>query len=256
MIDPRAVVEPGARIGKEVSIGPFSVIGANVEIGDGTWVGPHVVITGHTRIGRENRIYQFSSLGEAPQHLHYNNEPTRLEIGDRNVIRESCTINRGTPNGLGVTRIGDDNFIMAYVHIAHDCAIGDHTVFTNCASLAGHVAVGDYAILGGFTLIHQFCRVGAHCITAIGTVSFKDIPPYLMVAGNTAKPHGINLKGLTRRQFPDTTIAALRRAYKTLYRSGLRLKEALVELKAMARDDAEVAHFVSFIEQSERGIVR
>ncbi|MBI3545248.1 MAG: acyl-ACP--UDP-N-acetylglucosamine O-acyltransferase [Gammaproteobacteria bacterium] len=256
MIHPQAVVEAGAKIGNNVHVGPFSVIGASVEIGDDSWIGPHVVINGPTRIGKKNKIYQFTSLGEAPQHSGYKGEATRLEIGDGNIIREYCTLNRATTAGTGVTRVGNDNFIMAYCHIAHDCQVGDRTIFANGASLAGHVVVEDNVVFGGFTLIHQFCRVGAHTMTGIGTVSFKDIPPYLLVAGNTATPHGLNVRGLKRRQFSDTAIEALRRAYKILYKSGLRLNEAIEQLESMAGEGNEVNHFVSFIKHSERGIIR
>ncbi len=256
MIHPQAVVHAGARIGSDVHIGPFSVIDDGVEIGDGTWIGPHVVINGPTRIGRENRIYQFASLGESPQHHGYKGEPTRLEIGDRNIIREYCTLNRGTVPGGGVTRVGDDNFIMAYCHVAHDCIVSSKTVFANNSSLAGHVHVGDCAVLGGFTMVHQFCRIGAYCMTAVNTVTFKDIPPYLMVGGNTAVPHGLNLRGLKRRGFSDETIEALKRAYRTVYRSDRLLTEALAELEPLCGTHPEVNHFVQFIAESERGIVR
>jgi UDP-N-acetylglucosamine acyltransferase len=256
VIHPQAIDDPGAKIGKNVHIGPFSVIGPGVEIGDETWIGPHVIINGLARIGKDNKIYQFSSLGEAPQHLGYKGEPTRLEIGDRNIIREYCTLNRATASGGGVTSLGDDNFIMAYCHVAHDCHVGNRTIFANGTSLAGHVVVEDYVIFGGFSLIHQFCRVGAHGMTGIGTVTFKDIPPYLLVAGNTAVPHGLNVRGLKRRQFSDASIEALRKAYKILYKSGLGLNEAIEQLEPMARDCAEVAHFLTFIKRSERGIIR
>lgn len=256
MIHPQAIVDRAAMIGKDVQIGAFSIIGPDVEIGDGTWIGPHVVLQGPTRIGRDNRIYQFCSIGEAPQDLKFGGEPTRLEVGDRNVIREYCTFSRGTAGGGGVTRLGNDNFIMAYVHIAHDCQVGDHTVFANCASLAGHVSVGDHAILGGFTGIHQFCRVGAHCMTGIATISFKDIPPYVLAAGNTAQPHGINVKGLKRRGFSPETLDALRRAYKTLYKSGLKLEQAVEELKQMQAQCPEVGHLAEFVKTTERGIIR
>lgn len=256
MIHPQAIVDPSAKIGKQVEIGAFSIIGAQVEIGDGTWVGPHVVINGPTRIGKNNKIYQFSSLGEAPQDLKYAGEPTTLTIGDRNVVREYCTFSRGTVSGGGVTQIGNDNLFMAYVHVAHDCHVGNHTIFANCASLAGHVVVEDHVILGGFTGIHQFCRVGAHCMTGIATVSFKDIPPFVLAAGNTAVPHGLNLKGLKRRGFSDDTLTALRRAYKTLYKSGLRLEEALNELDGLAPAYPDVAHLVDFVRKTERGIIR
>lgn len=256
MIHPQALVDSTAKLGKEVHIGPFSVIGANVEIGDNTWIGPHVVINGPTRIGRENKVYQYSSIGEAPQHLGYGGEPTWLEIGDRNIFREYCTFNRGTTDGLGATRIGNDNFFMAYVHVAHDCVIGDHTIFANCASLAGHVAVGDYSFLGGFTGIHQFCRLGAHCMTGIATITLKDIPPYILSYGNTAIPYGINVRGLKRRQFSTETIKALHDAYKVIYKSGLKLSEAIVMLETEAAGQPEVDNLVSFIKSSERGIIR
>lgn len=256
MIHPQAIIDPGARLGKNVQVGPFSVIGADVEIGDDTWVGPHVVINGPTRIGRQNKIYQFTSLGEAPQDLKYAGEPTRLEVGDRNVIREYVTFSRGTVTGAGVTRVGSDNLFMAYVHVAHDCQVGDHTVFANCATLGGHVTVGDHAILGGFTGVHQFCRVGAHCMTGVATVTFKDIPPYLLVYGNTAQPYGLNLRGLKRRGFSEGSIETLKHAYKLLYRSGLRLEEALTQMRGLVPQCPEVGALVSFIDASERGIIR
>lgn len=256
MIHPQAIIDPGARLGKNVQVGPFSVIGADVEIGDDTWIGPHAVINGPARIGRQNKIYQFTSLGEAPQDLKYAGEPTRLEVGDRNVIREYVTFSRGTVTGAGVTRVGSDNLFMAYVHVAHDCQVGDHTVFANCATLGGHVTVGDHAILGGFTGIHQFCRVGAHCMTGVATVTFKDIPPYLLVYGNTAQPYGLNLRGLKRRGFSESSIETLKHAYKILYRSGLRLEEALAQLRGLVPQCPEVGALVSFIDASERGIIR
>ncbi|MDA8419837.1 MAG: acyl-ACP--UDP-N-acetylglucosamine O-acyltransferase [Pseudomonadota bacterium] len=256
MIHPQAIIDPSASLGENVHVGPFSVIGAGVEVGDGTWIGPHVVINGPTRIGRENRIYQFASLGEAPQDLKYAGEPTRLEVGDRNIVREHCTFSRGTVAGGGLTHIGDDNLFMAYVHVAHDCHVGSKTVFANCASLAGHVSVGDYAILGGFTGIHQFCRVGAHCMTGIATITFKDVPPFVLASGNTARPYGLNLRGLKRRGFSETAIESLRRAYKIVYRSGLKLDQALQELDVLALQHEEVRQLAEFIRQSERGIIR
>jgi UDP-N-acetylglucosamine acyltransferase len=256
MIDPTAIVHSGARLGDNVSVGPYSIIGENVEIGDGTQVGPHVVITGHTRIGRDNKIFQFSSLGEVPQDKKYKDEPTRLEIGDRNVIREFCTFNCGTSQDAGVTRIGNDNWIMAYVHLAHDCQVGNNTIFANNAQLAGHVQVGDFAILGGFTGVHQFCHIGAHCITAVGSVVLKDIPPYVTAAGNTAKPHGINSEGLKRRGFSAQAIAEVKRAYKTLYRSGLTLEEANQALAEQAQTCHEIQALVDFLAHSTRGIIR
>lgn len=256
MIHPQAIVDPGATLGRNVHVGPFSIIGSGVEIGDETWIGPHVVINGPTRIGRNNRIYQFASIGEAPQDLKFAGEATSLEIGDRNTIRESCTFSRGTQSGGGVTRVGDDNFFMAYVHVAHDCRVGNRTIFANNASLAGHVVVEDHAILGGFTGIHQFCRVGAHCMTGIATITFKDIPPYVLAAGNTAEPHGLNLRGLKRRGFTDDAIAALRRAYKAVYRDGLTLERALSDIEPLTARHPEVQRFAEFIRSSERGIIR
>lgn len=256
MIDARAIIDPTALIADGVSIGPFSVIGAGVEIGENTWIGPHVVINGPTRIGRDNKIYQFASLGEAPQDKKYAGEPTRLEIGDRNMIRECCTINRGTVQGGGVTRIGDDNWIMAYVHIAHDCHIGDHTIFSNCASLAGHVSVGDYAILSGFTIVHQFCAIGAYSFCAMGSAISKDVPPYVMVSGHMAKPHGINSEGLKRHGFDAASLRAIRKAYKLIYKSKLTLVQALEQLRELQKESAEVGALVTFLEKVTRGIVR
>jgi UDP-N-acetylglucosamine acyltransferase len=256
MIHSTAIVDSGAKIGTNVEIGAYSIIGPNVEIGDGTTIGPHVIIKGHTQIGRENHIFQFSSLGEAPQDKKYAGEPTRLEIGDRNTIREFCTFNLGTIQDAGVTRIGDDNWIMAYVHIAHDCQVGNKTTFANNAQLAGHVKVDDWAILGGYTGVHQFCRVGAHVMTAVGTVVLQDVPPYLMAAGNTAQPYGINVEGLKRRGFSADSLSALKRAYRTLYKSGLLLEEAKAKLVEEAKTQPDVQLFVDFLELSKRGIIR
>jgi UDP-N-acetylglucosamine acyltransferase len=256
MIDARAIVDPKARIADNVTIGPFSIIGPDVEIGEGTWIGPHVVINGPCRIGRENRVFQFCSLGEEPQDKKYNGEATRLEIGDRNVIREYCTLNRGTVQDLGCTSVGNDNWIMAYVHIAHDCVVGDNTIFANNATLAGHVNIQDYAILGGACLIHQFCTIGAHSFVGMGSAIAKDVPPYLMVSGQPAEPHGLNVEGLKRRNFSAGSIKALRQAYKVIYRSGLTVAKALEELEEQKAGYEEVTTFVDFVEQSERGIVR
>lgn len=256
MIDARAVIDPGARLAADVTVGPYAIIGPDVEIGDGTTIGAHTVIHGPTRLGCGNRIHSFVSLGDAPQDKKYKGEPTRLEIGDHNVIREYCTINRGTVQDRGVTRVGNDNWIMAYVHIAHDCVVGNHTIFANSASLAGHVVVEDYAILGGFTLVHQFCMLGAHCFTAMSSVINKDVPPFMMVSGHMAKPHGLNIEGLRRRGFSAETLLHLRRAYKILYRSGLTLEEALATLRQQAPDCAEIAQIVAFVEHSARGLVR
>lgn len=250
------MIAPDAKIGDGVTVGPYTVIGPEVEIGAGTWIGPHVVINGPTRIGRDNKIFQFASLGEAPQDKKYAGEKTRLEIGDRNTIREYCTINRGTVEGGGVTRIGNDNWIMAYVHIAHDCLVGDQTIFANAASLAGHVTVGDHAILGGFTLVHQFCMIGAHCFCGMGSVTSMDVPPYVMVSGNPAKPHGINSEGLKRRGFSGEALRALRAAYKLIYKSKLTLNEAREQIAARVHECPELVLLTRFLEQSQRGIVR
>ncbi len=256
MIHPTAIVDAGARLGQEVEIGAYSIVGPDVDIDDGTWIGPHVVIHGPTRIGKANRISPFCSLGGPAQDLGYKGEPTRLEIGHRNDIREYCTFNRGTVNGGSITRVGDDNFILAYCHVAHDCQVGSRTIFANASSLAGHVHVGDCAYLGGFTMIHQFCRVGAHCMTGVNTTLFKDVPPFLTVAGEGGTPHGINVRGLRRRGFTEDTIRALKRAYKTLYHSDLKLIEAMDELTRVGKSEPEVARFVEFIKTSKRGIVR
>jgi len=256
MIHPTALVDPGAKLGANVSIGAYSIVGPNVEIGDNTEVGPHVVIKGNTRIGRDNRIFQFCSLGEVPQDKKYAGEDTRLEIGDRNTIREFCTFNLGTAQDAGITRIGDDNWIMAYVHIAHDCQVGNRTTFANNTQLAGHVHVDDWAILGGFTGVHQFCRIGAHVMTAVGSVVLQDVPPYLMAAGNTAQPYGINVEGLKRRGFTSDSITALKRAYRTIYKSGLMLEEAKAKLVEDALAQPDVQLFVDFLNISKRGIIR
>jgi len=256
MIHPSALVHPKASLGANVSIGAYSIVGEHVEIGNDTQVGPHVVIEGRTRIGKDNRIFQFCSLGAQPQDKKYAGEPTRLEIGDANTIREFCTFNCGTAQDAGVTRLGHDNWIMAYVHLAHDCQIGNHTIFANNAQLAGHVHVGDHAILGGFTGVHQFVRIGAHSFTAIATVLVHDLPPYVMAAGDTAKPYGINAEGLRRRGFSAGALAAIKRAYKTLYKSGLTLDQAKAQLAEEARTCAEIALLVDFLRGSTRGIVR
>jgi len=256
VIHPTAIIDPSAKLGENVSVGAYSIIGPDVEIGDDTWVGPHVVIRGPTRIGRGNRIYQFASVGEDPQDKKYKGEPTLLEIGDGNLIREYCTINRGTVQGGGVTRIGSDNWIMAYCHIAHDCIIGNGTILANNASLAGHVIVDDYAILGGFTLVHQFCRIGAYSFAAFGSHINQDVPPFVMVRGQMATPHAINAEGMRRHGRTPEQIREMKRAYKTLYRSGLRLEEALERLREQAKTVPDVALFTEFLEKSERGIIR
>jgi UDP-N-acetylglucosamine acyltransferase len=256
MLHPTAIIHPGAKLADDVEVGAYTIIGEHVEIGAGTVIGPHVVINGHTRIGRNNRIFQFSSLGEIPQDKKYANEPTRLEIGDHNVIREFCTFNIGTTQDVGVTRVGNHNWIMAYVHLAHDCQVGNHTIFANNAQLAGHVEVGDYAILGGFTTVHQFVKVGAHIITGLSTVLLQDVPPYVLASGNPSAPHGINSEGLKRRGFSSESIMAIKRAYKTLYKSGLSLDEAKAAIQSQLAEHAELQPLVDFLASSERGIVR
>ncbi len=255
-IHPTAIIDPKAELDSSVTVGAYSVIGANVKVDAGTTIASHVVLQGPTTIGKNNQIFQFSSLGEAPQDKKYRDEPTTLEIGDNNTIREFCTFNRGTIQDKGVTKIGNDNWIMAYVHIAHDCTIGNNTILANNSSLAGHVDIHDYAILGGFTLIHQFCKIGAHVITAVGSVVFKDVPPYVTAAGYDAKPHGINSEGLKRRGFSPESITQIKRAYKALYRNGLSLEEAKVELANMQKDCPEIIMLSDFLTVSTRGIVR
>lgn len=257
MIASSAIVHPDAVIGKGVEVGPYSVIGANVTINENSWIGPHVVINGPTRIGKNNKIFQFCSIGDDPQDKKYaGEEDSVLEIGDGNTIREYCSINRGTTLGGGITRIGNDNWIMAYVHIAHDCLVGDNTIFANNATLAGHVMIEDFVILGGFTGVHQFCRIGCYSLTAISSVVVQDVPPYLIASGNTAKPAGLNREGLKRQGFSQEVINDLRKAYKTIYRDGLLLKDALNKLEPMTVESLEVSEFVKFIQASTRGIVR
>jgi UDP-N-acetylglucosamine acyltransferase len=256
MIHPTAIVDPGARLAANVSVGAFSLVGPQVEVGEGTWIGPHVVLEGRTRIGRNNRIWQFASLGGAPQDKKYAGEDTAVEIGDGNTIREYVTINRGTMQDARVTRVGNDNWIMAYVHVAHDCQVGDHTIFANACALAGHVTVDDWAILGGYTLVHQFVRIGAHSFTGMGTGLDRDLPPYVGAAGNRAQPYGINTVGLRRRGHTGETIDALKRAYRTIYRSGLGQDEMKRELEAQAETCAEVRAVLEFINTSKRGFLR
>ncbi|MBK9019367.1 MAG: acyl-ACP--UDP-N-acetylglucosamine O-acyltransferase [Sulfuritalea sp.] len=255
-IHPTAIVHPSAKLGRGVVVGPYSTVGENVEIGDHSVIGPHVVVTGHTTIGSDNRIFQFCSIGEQPQDKKYAGEPTRLEIGDRNTIREFCTFNCGTAQDAGVTRLGNDNWIMAYVHLAHDCQVGDNTIFANNAQLAGHVQVGDWAILGGFTVVHQFVRIGAHSITAMGTILLQDLPPFVMAAGNPAEPRSINAEGLKRRGFSVAAIAAIKRAYKTLYKAGMKLDDARAALEAESLTVPELSVLAGFLVASGRGIVR
>ena len=256
MIHQTAIVHPNAKLASDVEVGAYTLIGEHVEIADGTVVGPHVVINGHTRIGKNNRIFQFSSLGEIPQDKKYANEPTRLEIGDNNTIREFCTFNLGTVQDGGVTRIGDDNWIMAYVHIAHDCQVGSHTIMANGATLGGHVHVGDWVFLGGLSGVHQFVRIGAHAMTGFQTRLAQDLPPYVTVAGNPAEAHGINSEGLKRRGFSGAAIMAIKNAYKTLYKTGLSFDQAKLVLQEQVGEHAELQLLVDFLSTSQRGIVR
>ena len=256
MIDARAIVSGEAELAADVSVGPFSIIGPQVQIGPRTVVGPHVVINGPTTIGAGNRIFQFASIGDAPQDKKYQGEPTRLEIGDRNVFRESCTVNRGTTHGQGVTRIGSDNLFMAYAHVAHDCVVGNNTVFANCAALGGHVEIGDWVILGGLTAVHQFSKIGAHAFLAGGAIVTRDVPPYVMVAGNPAAPHSVNSEGLKRRGFTEEQIRNIRDAYRIVYRSDLKLAEALARLAPQADGRPEIRAFVDFIHASTRSLAR
>lgn len=256
MIHPTAIIEPGAKLAADISVGAYSLIGPQVEVGQGTRIGPHVVVEGCTRIGRNNRISQFASIGGPPQDKKYAGEDTAVEIGDDNVIREYVTINRGTIGDARVTRVGNGNWIMAYVHFAHDCRIGNGTIFANACELAGHVQVGDGAILGATTLVHQFVRIGAHSFTGMGTYLDRDLPPYVRAAGNMAQPYGINSVGLRRRGVPATTIDALKRAYRTIYRSGLGQEEVKREIEAQAGSCAEVRVILDFLNASKRGFIR
>jgi UDP-N-acetylglucosamine acyltransferase len=256
MIDSRAVIDPQAQIAADVRIGPFTVIGPDVSIGPGTWIGPHVVINGPTRIGAGNKIFQFASLGDAPQDKKYNGEPTRLEIGDRNVFRESVTVNRGTTHDKGVTRIGNDNLLMAYSHVAHDCLLGNQIVMANCATLGGHVEIGDWVTMGGLSAVHQHTKIGAHCFLAHNAAVTRDVPPYVLAVGRPAVPHSINSIGLQRRGFSADQVLNIRRAYRLLYRSGLKLKEAVEELEVAAETQPEIRPFVEFVKRSSRSIVR
>lgn len=255
-IHPTAIIAPGAQIDASVEIGPYAVIGEHVSIGAGTRVGPHTVIEGHTTIGRQNQIFQFASLGAAPQDKKYAGEPTRLEIGDNNTIREFCTFNVGTAQDGGQTRLGNDNWVMAYVHIAHDCIVGDHCILANNATLAGHISIGDHVFLGGLTAVHQFCTIGAHAMTAGGSIVVQDIPPYVTAAGNHAHPAGINSEGLRRRGFDAEQISRIKRAYKQIYRQGLSLEDAKAAITEAAADAPELALFVDFFARAKRGIIR
>ena len=256
MIDPRAGIAPDAELAADVEVGPFSIIGPGVRIGPGCRIGPHAVINGPTTLGRDNKVFQFASVGDAPQDRKYRGEPTRLEVGDGNVFREFFSINRGTATGRGVTRIGDDNLFMAYSHVGHDCIVGSHCVMSNCTALAGHVELGDWVILSGYSGVHQFCKVGAHSFLANNAAVTRDVPPYLLVAGTPAEPKGVNSEGLKRRGFSAPQITNIRNAYRLLYRSGLKLAEATEQLQALAAEQPELLPFVQFLAASERSIVR
>ena len=259
-IHPTAIVDPQAQLDESVDIGAFSIIGPHVSIGAGTVVGPHVVIEGHTTIGRDNKFFQFSSIGAAPQDKKWSGEPTRLEVGDRNTIREFCTFNTGTVQDKGVTRLGNDNWISAYVHLAHDCQVGSNTIFSNNAQLAGHVEVGDWAILSGYAGVHQFCKIGAHAFIGMYTSLTQDVPPFVLVSGNPASAHGVNIEGMKRRGFTRPQIDAIRSAYKTIYRNGLTLEEAkvvLAQAQAISEEGAApLADLLAFLGTTTRGIVR
>lgn len=256
MIHPTAIVDRKARLAASVTVGPYTVIDGDVEVGEGTTIGAHNVITGRTKIGRDNRIFHFCSLGEANQDKKYKGEPTSVEIGDRNTIREYVSINRGTAQDVGVTRIANDNWIMAYVHIAHDCQVGNHTVFSNNATLAGHVVIGDHVILSGFSGVHQFCRIGAHAFIGMGCLVNGDVLPFVIMANEYGRPRGVNSEGLKRRGFSPERIAAIRRAYKALYMSGMQLTEAREELARIAVDAPDVTTMIEFLNAAQRPIVR
>lgn len=255
-IHPLAIIEENVVISAGVQIGPWSLIGKDVEIGENTQVLSHVVIKGPTRIGKDNKFFQFSSVGEDCQDKKYAGEPTRLEIGDRNIFRESCTVHRGTVQDKSVTRIGSDNLFMAYVHVAHDCIVGNQCILANSTTLAGHVRVADFVILGGGTMVHQFCKIGAHSMSAGGSIVLRDIPAFVMASGQSASAHGLNSEGLKRRGFTPDDILALKRAYKVIYRQGLNLKDALDNLNEAASENPAVRVFIDSIQQSDRGIIR
>lgn len=256
MIDERAMIHPSAKLAAGVTVGPGSVIGANVEIGENTWIGPHVVIEGPTVIGKNNKIFQFASVGDEPQDITYQGEPTRLEIGDNNVIREYCMISRGTVKGGGLTRIGNNNFFMAYSHVGHDCDVGNHTIMVNYSALSGHVIIHDYAIIGAYAAVHQFCHVGEYAFIARATYVTKDVLPYVMIAGHLTSACGINTVGLRRRGFSSSAIDMLRRAYKIIFRKGLTVQQAVAELELMQVDCPEVIPMIEVLNNSSRGIVR
>ena len=255
-IHPTALIHPKSKIHSTVKIGAYSVIGKNVQIDQGSEIGNFVTLTGNTTIGKDNKIYHYCSLGEVPQDKKFKNEKTYLSIGDRNTIREFCTFNVGTVDGGGLTQVGNNNWLMAYVHIAHDCKLGNDIVLANNSSLAGHVEIDDFAILGGFTLVHQFCKIGAHIITAVGTIILKDIPPYIRAAGDNAKPNGINIEGLKRRNFSTQSILDIKKAYKVIYREGNTIDTAKKMLLDLGKKTNEVNLFIDFINKSNRGLIR
>ncbi|MFZ4503450.1 MAG: acyl-ACP--UDP-N-acetylglucosamine O-acyltransferase [Methylovulum sp.] len=256
MISAHAIIDANAQIGDNVTIGAYSVIGAHVSIGEGSIIAPHVVIKGPTTIGKHNRIYQFSSIGEDPQDKKYAAEITRLEIGDRNIIREYCSLHRGTVQDHSVTHIGSDNLFMAYTHVAHDCIIGDHVIMANGASLAGHVRLNSHAILGGFTLVHQFTQIGQYSFAAMGSAITQDIPPFVMVGGKPTRPHGINSVGMERNGISAEDIRLIRKAYKIIYKMNLRLEDAIDQMEDLAGDSKELSDMVSFLRNVTRGILR
>jgi UDP-N-acetylglucosamine acyltransferase len=256
MIHPQAIIEPGAQIGKNVTIGPWSYVGENVVIGDDCIINSHVVIKGPTIIGKNNRFFQFASIGEECQDLKYDGEPTQLIIGDNNTFRESCTIHRGTIQDNSLTQIGSNNLFMAYTHVAHDCIVGDNCIMANSASIAGHVHLGDNVILGGMSGVHQFCHIGSHCFVAANALVLKDIPAYVMASGQPAKPFGLNSEGLKRRGFDKNTILNIKRAYKQVYRKGLTVEEALASVKTLANETPEINIFTDSVKNSTRGIIR
>lgn len=256
MIDEHAIIHPNAKIAAGVSVGPGTIIGADVEIGENTWIGPHVVIQGPTVIGKNNKIFQFASVGNDPQDLTYNGEPTKLIIGDNNIVREYCMISRGTTKGGGLTQIGHHNFLMAYSHVGHDSILGNHIIMINYSALSGHVTIEDYAIIGGYAAIHQFCHVGAYAFIARATYVTKDVLPYVMIAGHTTSACGINTVGLRRRGFSSQAIDQLRRAYKVIFRKGLTIQQAVAELEIMQAECPEITPLINGLNQSTRGIVR
>ena len=256
MINEHAIIHPSAKLAKGVTVGPGTIIGADVEIGEGTWVGPHVVIQGPTVIGKNNKIFQFASVGDEPQDITYQGEPTRLEIGDNNIIREFCMISRGTVKGGGLTRLGNNNFFMAYTHIGHDCMVGNHVIMVNYSALSGHVIVDDYVNIGAYAAVHQFCRIGMYSFIARATYVTKDVLPYVMIAGHTTSAYGINTVGLRRRGFSSAAIDCLRRAYKIVFRKGFTVQQAVAELEILQKDCPEVLLMIDALNQATRGIVR